>query len=157
MENPNVPNTLLLGVLEVDFSEIDGAAEESDVCVSRGDFKPPSSPEVSELWDRCDLVLPLPHNIPIQLWEVFAEVCEADGGKSSSFPGTSIDEESSPSEEESARGELNCLGMGLTVASLLWEINCDAEGVTSSSGIFADNCTSSERASDNDSAMDKLL
>jgi hypothetical protein len=59
------------------------------------------------------------------------------------------------SEEESTTGELNRLRVGLTVSSLLWETKHDAEGVTtSSSGMFVDNGTSSERASDNDTAMD---
>lgn len=34
IENPKVPNTLLLGTFRVDFSEIDGAGEDLDVCVS---------------------------------------------------------------------------------------------------------------------------
>lgn len=68
IENPKVPNTPLL---RVDFSKIDGAGEDLDVCVSWEDLEPPGSSGVSELWDRCDLVFPLPHNIPIQLWGAF--------------------------------------------------------------------------------------
>lgn len=44
--------------------------------------------------------------------------------------------------------------MGLTVLSLLCKTKCDVEEVTSSSGTLADSGTSSERASDNDIAMD---
>lgn len=73
----------------------------------------------------------------------------------SSLLGAITDEESSLSEEESTTGELNRLSAGLTVASLLWETKYEAEGVTtSSSGIFVDSGTSSERASDNEAAMD---
>ena len=34
MENPKVPNTFLLGIFRVDFSEIDGAGEDLDDWVS---------------------------------------------------------------------------------------------------------------------------
>jgi len=71
MENPKVPNIFLFGTFRVDFSEIEGAGEDLDDCVSRRDFELPGSSGVSELWDRCDLVFPLPHNIPIQLWGAF--------------------------------------------------------------------------------------
>lgn len=71
IENPKVPNTLLLGTLGADLSEIDGAGEDLGVCVSSGDFEMLLSSGVGESWDRCDLVFPLPHNIPIQLWETF--------------------------------------------------------------------------------------
>lgn len=104
MENPSVPNMPLFGTLEIDFSEIDGAGEESDVCGSRGDLKPPSSSGVTELWDRCDRAFPLPHNIPIQPWEAFEE--EAGGGESS-LSCAITDEESSMREDKSTTGELN--------------------------------------------------
>ena len=71
IENPKVPNTLLLGTFRVDLSKIDGAGEDLGVCASWGDLRLLGSSGVSELWDRCDLAFPLPHNIPIQLWGAF--------------------------------------------------------------------------------------
>jgi len=106
IENPKVPNTLLLGTFRVGFSKIDGAGEDLDVCVSRGDFKLPSSSEIDELWERCDPVFPLPHNIPIQPWGAF-EGWGAYEGKSTSLLGAITDEDSSPSEEESTGGEFS--------------------------------------------------
>ena len=67
IENPKVPNILLLGTFRVDFSETDGAGEDLGVCVSLREFEVLGSSGASEPWDRCDLIFPLPHNIPIQL------------------------------------------------------------------------------------------